>query len=110
MSNEKREKGRALLEKLCGDADAINGFPDKFLDYTLEHLFGDVWQGDALELQERELVTCTILTALAREPEQRFHFTAARRLGWAFSRRDDVDFSSSGEPLIRSRRSSMTSR
>ena len=81
MSNEKREKGRALLEQLCGDADAINGFPDKFLDYTLEHLFGDVWQGDALELQERELVTWTILTALAREPEQRFHFTAARRLG-----------------------------
>ena len=81
MSNEKREKGRALLEQLCGDAGAINAFPDKFLDYTLEHLFGDVWQGDALELQERELVTCTILTALAREPEQRFHFTAARRLG-----------------------------
>lgn len=81
MSNDKREKGRALLEQLCGDADAINGFPEKFLDYTLEHLFGDVWQGDALAIQERSLVTCTILTALAREPEQRFHFAAARRLG-----------------------------
>jgi 4-carboxymuconolactone decarboxylase len=69
------------LEQLCGDPDAINEFPDKFLDYTLEHLFGDVWQGDALALQERSLVTCTILTALAREPEQRFHFAAARRLG-----------------------------
>jgi 4-carboxymuconolactone decarboxylase len=34
-----------------------------------------------LALQERSLVTCTILTALAREPEQRFHFAAARRLG-----------------------------
>ena len=81
MSDEQREKGRALLEQLCGDPDAINEFPDKFLDYTLEHLFGDVWQGDALALQERSLVTCTILTALAREPEQRFHFAAARRLG-----------------------------
>jgi 4-carboxymuconolactone decarboxylase len=80
MSNDKREKGRALLEQLCGDADAINSFPDKFLDYSLEHLFGDVWQGDALEFQERELVTCTILTALARESQQKFHFTAARRL------------------------------
>ena len=81
MSDEKREKGLDILEQLCGDRDAINNFPDKFLDYTLEHLFGDVWQGDALALQERELVTCTILTALAREPEQRFHFAAAKRLG-----------------------------
>lgn len=60
---------------------AIDNFPDKFLDHTLEHLFGDVWQGEALALQERELVTCTILTALAREPEQKFHFVAAKRLG-----------------------------
>lgn len=81
MNDEKRKKGRALLEQLCGDPDAINSFPKKFLDYTLEHLFGDVWQGDALSLEERELVTCTILTALAREPEQRFHFAAARRMG-----------------------------
>ena len=72
MNDEKREKGRALLEQLCGDPDAINSFPKKFLDYTLEHLFGDVWQGDALSLEERELVTCTILTALAREPEQQY--------------------------------------
>ncbi|MFT4563679.1 MAG: 4-carboxymuconolactone decarboxylase [Gammaproteobacteria bacterium] len=81
MSKEKREKGLDLLEQLCGDREAINSFDPKFLDYTLEHLFGDVWQGEALALQERELVTCTILTALAREPEQLFHFAAARRLG-----------------------------
>jgi 4-carboxymuconolactone decarboxylase len=71
MSDEKKEKGRALLD----------AFPERFRDYTLEHLFGDVWQGDALSLQERSLVTCTILVALAREPEQRFHFAAAKRLG-----------------------------
>lgn len=81
MSNEKREKGRALLEQLCGNPDGVASLPEKFRDYTLEHLFGDVWQGDALALQERSLVTCTILTALAREPEQRFHFAAAKRLG-----------------------------
>ncbi len=81
MNESKRDKGRALLEKLCGDPDGVNAFPEKFRDYTLEHLFGDVWQGEALALAERSLVTCTILTALAREPEQRFHFAAARRLG-----------------------------
>ncbi|MGE0487423.1 MAG: carboxymuconolactone decarboxylase family protein [Gammaproteobacteria bacterium] len=81
MNDDRRDKGRALLEQLCGDADAVNRMPARFRDYTLEHLFGDVWQGEALALQERSLVTCTILTALAREPEQRFHFAAARRLG-----------------------------
>ena len=81
MNEEKREKGRALLDQLCGNPDGVAAFPEKFRDFTLEHLFGDVWQGESLALEERSLVTCTILTALAREPEQRFHFAAARRLG-----------------------------
>ena len=81
MNEGRAAKGRAVLERLCGDADAINAFPEKFRRYTLEHLFGDVWQGDGLSLEERSLVTCTMLTALAREPEQRFHFAGAKRLG-----------------------------
>ena len=81
MSEEQATKGRALLARLTTTPDAIERFPKRFRDYTLEHLFGDVWQGEALALEERSLVTCTILTALAREPEQRFHFAAARRLG-----------------------------
>jgi 4-carboxymuconolactone decarboxylase len=81
MSDERAAAGRALLERLCGDPDALAKFPTPFREYTLEHLFGDVWQDAALPLEERSLVTCTILTALAREPEQRFHFAAARRLG-----------------------------
>ncbi|MGR8920565.1 MAG: carboxymuconolactone decarboxylase family protein [Gammaproteobacteria bacterium] len=81
MSDDKRERGRALLERLCGNPDGVDGFPETFRDYTLEHLFGDVWQDEALPLEERSLVTCAILTALAREPEQRFHFAAAKRLG-----------------------------
>ena len=81
MSEDQAAKGRALLERLTGSPGAIERFPEPFRRYTLEHLFGDVWQGTALALEERELVTCTILTALAREPEQRFHFAAARRLG-----------------------------
>lgn len=81
MNDTPDARGRALLETLCGDGNALAHFPDDFRRYTLEHLFGDVWQGADLALQERSLVTCTILVALAREPEQRFHFAAARRLG-----------------------------
>ena len=81
MSKDRAALGRAMLERLSGKAGAVDSMPDRLREYTLEHLFGDVWQGDALALEERSLVTCTILTALAREPEQRFHFAAARRLG-----------------------------
>jgi 4-carboxymuconolactone decarboxylase len=81
MSDDRKAKGREMLDKLCGNADGVNGLPQPLRDFTVEHLFGDLWQGKDLPLQERSLVTCTILTALAREPEQRFHFAAAKRLG-----------------------------
>ena len=81
MSDDKEAAGRALLERLCGNGNAIDHFPERLRRHTLEHVFGDVWTGGDLALEERSLVTCTILTALAREPEQRFHFAAARRLG-----------------------------
>ncbi len=81
MSEEQAAAGRALLSRLTATPESIDAFPEPFRRYTLEHLFGEVWQGKALALEERELITCTILTALAREPEQRFHFAAARRVG-----------------------------
>ena len=47
----------------------------------MANVFGDVWQGEDLELEQRSLVTCTVLVALGREPEQRLHFRGARNLG-----------------------------
>ena len=53
----KREKGKALARTLLeGSEIGVRG-PKKFVDYNLEHLFGDVWQGDDLTLEERSLVT-----------------------------------------------------
>jgi 4-carboxymuconolactone decarboxylase len=78
---EKREKGIELARKLFAGAGRGHRMPDRFADYTMAHLFGEVWQGDDLELQERSLVTCTVLVALNRLAEQRLHFVAARNLG-----------------------------
>ena len=77
----KREKGKALARTLLEGSEIGVRVPKKFVDYNLEHLFGDVWQGDDLTLEERSLVTCTILVALNREAEQRIHFRAAQNLG-----------------------------
>ncbi len=83
---EKREKGIAFFKQLTAGAEnppkLVKGaMPEKFTNYTLEHLFGDVWQGEELNLEQRSLITCTILVALNREAEQRIHFPGAKNLG-----------------------------
>jgi len=55
--------------------------PESFTQYTVEHLFGDVWQGDDLSLQDRSFVTCVTLIALNREAEMRLHFVGAKNVG-----------------------------
>lgn len=79
---DKFAKGLAVVQKLFPDA-AGNGpaMPDDFTAYTIAHLFGDVWQGAGLEIEQRSLITCVVLVALNREAEQRLHFVGARNLG-----------------------------
>ncbi len=81
MANPKIEKGLEVVRRLMGDNPPPNPMPDKLRRYTIEHLFGDVWQGEELAIEERSLLTCTVLTALGRENEQRIHFRGARNLG-----------------------------
>ena len=81
MSDDKRAKGVELAKKILAGSPRGPRVPEKFRQYSLEHLFGDVWQGEELSTQERSLVTCTILVALNREAEQQIHFRAARTLG-----------------------------
>jgi 4-carboxymuconolactone decarboxylase len=77
----KWSKGAELVQKLFGDTAGGVKMPDKLRAYTIEHVFGEVWQGDELALEERSLVTCSVLIALGREEEQRLHFTGAKNLG-----------------------------
>ena len=83
MADSRLEKGRELVAELFGAApsEARSPWPADFARYSIEHLFGDVWQGDGMSLQERSLVTCTVLVALGREDELRTHFRGARNTG-----------------------------
>ncbi|NJN52358.1 MAG: gamma-carboxymuconolactone decarboxylase [Gammaproteobacteria bacterium] len=80
-TDDKHAKGLALARRLFEGAKGGSRMPEKFTHYTMAHLFGDVWQGEDLALEERSLVTCTILVALNREAEQRLHFLGAKNLG-----------------------------
>ena len=82
MSDERRKKAVALVQKLFAgvDTDSVK-MPQQLTDYTFDHVFGDLWQHEGLTLEQRSLVTCTILVALNREHEQVLHFQGARNLG-----------------------------
>ena len=80
--DNKREKGLAMVGKLLAGTGAGGmPLPDNMSRYTIEHLFGDVWQGEDLTLQDRSFVTCIVLIALNREAEMKLHFVGARNVG-----------------------------
>jgi 4-carboxymuconolactone decarboxylase len=79
--SDRFEKGAALIRRLFKRDIANSGLPPDILRHTVEHVFGDVWQGAALAVEERSMITCAVLVALGREHEQRVHFRGARNLG-----------------------------
>jgi 4-carboxymuconolactone decarboxylase len=81
MSESAREKGTAILQRLFPGATPRSRLPADFARMTVEHVFGAVWSRPGLTLEEREIVTTSVLVALGREHEQRLHFRAARNLG-----------------------------
>jgi 4-carboxymuconolactone decarboxylase len=83
MAEDRAAKGMALVQRLLGRAAGGTKLPAEFVRITIEHLFGDVWQGKDLAIEERSLATCAVLVALGRESEQRLHFRGARNLGIA---------------------------
>ena len=76
-----REQGRELAGRLFKGAPPTKGVSTDLLTHTIDHLFGEIWQDQRLSLEQRSLITCTVLVALGRESEQFLHFRGARNLG-----------------------------
>lgn len=74
-------RGRELAAKLFAGGPPTPKVHRSLIGHTVSHLFGDVWQDDALELTQRSLITCAVLVATGRESEQLLHFRGARNLG-----------------------------
>lgn len=74
-------RGRELAAKLFAGGPPTPKVHRSLIGHTIAHLFGDVWQDPALELQQRSLITCAVLVATGRESEQLLHFRGARNVG-----------------------------
>lgn len=73
--------GRELAGRLFAGGPATPSIHRSLAKHTVAHLFGDVWQDPTLSLEQRSLITCTVLVATGREAEQHLHFRGARNLG-----------------------------
>ena len=54
MADDKRERGARNMEDVCGMPAPPAGF-GRFVDLTVEHLFGEVRGNDALSVRDRRL-------------------------------------------------------
>src|SRR5579863_8205666 len=81
-NEERTKRGKDLLAKLTGGpaAKATSPLPQRLSDYTVNFVFGEVWSGPELTLQERSMATCAALIAMNRINEMKAHFAAARNL------------------------------
>jgi 4-carboxymuconolactone decarboxylase len=90
MADTPIQKGAEILQKLFKGATPRTALPADFGRMTVEHVFGAVWSRPGLTLEEREIVTTSVLVALGREHEQRLHFRAARNLGLSRAKLEEI--------------------
>ena len=90
MANTALERGTEIVKKLFPGPTPRSAVPADFGRMTVEHVFGTVWSRPGLSLEEREMVTTSVLVALGREHEQRLHFRAARNLGLSRAKLEEI--------------------
>ena len=80
MTDEKRDRGARRMKDVCG-IDAPPPGLGRFTDITVEHLFGEVWENQALAVRDRRLVVLGILAALGDADNLGVHFGQALARG-----------------------------
>ena len=72
-----RAQGMAKMEEVYGfsvDPDQIAG---PYVDFTVDHLFGDVWTRPELDIRDRRLMTIGVLAALGQSQLVEIQFQSA---------------------------------
>jgi 4-carboxymuconolactone decarboxylase len=81
IEEEQYDRGVARMKELFGEDYAATPMGDDFMDITIGYLFGDIWTRDGLELRERSMITCAVLTALGKELQLKTHLRGALHAG-----------------------------
>lgn len=77
--SEQRTRGKALMKQVYGwDIDQVEG---PFVQYTVDHLFGEVWNEGSLTVKERRLMLIGMAAGSGLEDVAGLQLDAAVRLG-----------------------------
>jgi 4-carboxymuconolactone decarboxylase len=76
-----RARGMAKMQEVYGfsvDPDEIAG---PYVDFTVDHLFGEVWTRPELDIRDRRLMTIGVLAALDQPQLMEIQFRSALERG-----------------------------
>ncbi len=87
MTNDKFQQGMKTRRAVLGDAHVDQAEANKtafdadFQQMITEYAWGTAWQGTALDLSTRHLITIAMLAALGKEHELALHLRATKNTG-----------------------------
>jgi 4-carboxymuconolactone decarboxylase len=80
MERRDRERGQEVYERVFGRRKS--NFDDLLDDFTIDHLFANVWSRDEhLSTVDRSKITVAMLAALGRDSELKTHIKGALQQG-----------------------------
>ena len=82
LDDQDRKKGFEILKKLDLLKNDETPVSKDLLKQIIDMLYGTIWsRTEQLSLQERSMITLTVLVALNRENELKSHLRGAKNLG-----------------------------
>ena len=82
LDDQDRKKGLKILKKMDLLKNDETPVSKDLLNQIIDMLYGTIWsRTEQLSLQERSMITLTVLIALNRENELKSHLRGAKNLG-----------------------------
>ena len=82
LDDQDRKKGLEILKKMALLKNDETPISRDLLKQIIDMLYGTIWsRTEQLSLQERSMITLTVLVALNRENELKSHLRGAKNLG-----------------------------
>ena len=82
LDDQDRKKGLEILKKMDLLKNDETPVSKDLLKHIIDMLYGTIWsRTEQLSLQERSMITLTVLVALNRENELKSHLRGAKNLG-----------------------------
>ena len=91
LDDQDRKKGLEILKKMDLLKNDETPVSKDLLKQIIDMLYGTIWsRTEQLSLQERSMITLTVLVALNRENELKSHLRGAKNLGITKEKIEDM--------------------